>query len=66
MRNRQKSASNKNDYKPRNPFYYPLRKKSHTLLPKETTSTEMPFLNTICFGQYKMRGQNQSDKTKNF
>lgn len=27
MRNRQKSASNKNGYKPRNPFYYPLRKK---------------------------------------
>jgi len=43
-----------------------FEKKSHTLLPKETTSTEMPFLNPICFGQYKMRGQNQSDKTKNF
>lgn len=64
MRNRQKSAAALSLYKPHN--HLPLRKKSHTLLPKETTSTEMPFLNPICFGQYKMRGQNQSDKTKNF
>ena len=27
MRNRQKSASNKNGYKPRNPIYCPIKKK---------------------------------------
>lgn len=32
----------------------------------ENISPKMPFLNPICFGQYKMRGQNKSDKTKNF
>lgn len=32
----------------------------------ENISPKMPWLSPIYVGQYKMRGQNKSDKTKNF
>ena len=62
MRNRQKSASNKNGYKPRNPD----SKKKPYISHIENISPKMPWLSPIYVGQYKMRGQNKSDKTKNF
>lgn len=65
MRNRQKSASNKNGYKPRNPIYCPIQKKPY-ISHIENISPKMPWLSPIYVGQYKMRGQNKSDKTKNF
>lgn len=65
MRNRQKSASNKNGYKPRNPIYCPIQKNPY-IYHIENISPKMPWLSPIYVGQYKMRGQNKSDKTKNF
>lgn len=65
MRNRQKSASNKNGYKPRNPIYCPIQKNPY-ISHIENISPKMPWLSPIYVGQYKMRGQNKSDKTKNF
>ena len=63
MRNRQKSASNKNGYKPRNPIYCPIQKKPY-ISHIENISPKMPWLSQYTLDNIKCAGKTNRIRLK--